>query len=116
MTVGNFTILVPISSRRGLEIRAVAVCTPDPTTSLQTLTRPQTLLHHQPTPPLHTGLGRTGVLIACYLVYALRVRANDAIRYVRMKRPNAVQTSNQIQIVQEFEAFILPQLYVFSNR
>ncbi|XP_069162807.1 protein tyrosine phosphatase domain-containing protein 1 [Procambarus clarkii] len=64
----------------------------------------------------HAGLGRTGVLIACYLVYALRVRANDAIRYVRLKRPNAVQTTNQIQVVQEFEQFILPQLYVFCNR
>ncbi|XP_042238187.1 protein tyrosine phosphatase domain-containing protein 1-like isoform X2 [Homarus americanus] len=64
----------------------------------------------------HAGLGRTGVLVACYLVYALRVRANDAIRYVRIKRPNAVQTSAQIQVVQEFEQFILPQLCVFSNR
>ena len=63
-----------------------------------------------------SGLGRTGVLIACYLVYALRVRANDAIRYVRFKRPNAVQTSAQISVVQEFESFILPQLYVFCNR
>ncbi|XP_063852707.1 protein tyrosine phosphatase domain-containing protein 1-like isoform X3 [Scylla paramamosain] len=61
-------------------------------------------------------LGRTGVLIACYLVYALRVRANDAIRYVRLKRPGAVQTTSQIMVVQEFEQFILPQLYVFSNR
>ncbi|XP_069942063.1 protein tyrosine phosphatase domain-containing protein 1-like [Cherax quadricarinatus] len=64
----------------------------------------------------HAGVGRTGVLIACYLVYSLRVRASDAIRYVRLKRPNAVQTSKQIQVVQEFEQFILPQLYVFCNR
>ena len=28
----------------------------------------------------HAGLGRTGVLCAAYLVYHLRVRANDAIR------------------------------------
>ncbi|KAB7494673.1 Protein tyrosine phosphatase domain-containing protein 1 [Armadillidium nasatum] len=64
----------------------------------------------------HAGLGRTGVLISCYLVYSLRVRANDAIRFVRMKRPSAVQTSGQIMVVQEFEAFILPQLYVYCNR
>ncbi|KAK4287979.1 hypothetical protein Pmani_038963 [Petrolisthes manimaculis] len=64
----------------------------------------------------HAGLGRTGVLVSCYLVYALRVRANDAIRYVRHKRPGAVQTTSQIQVVQEFEQFILPQLYVFCNR
>ncbi|XP_037071249.1 protein tyrosine phosphatase domain-containing protein 1-like [Pollicipes pollicipes] len=62
------------------------------------------------------GLGRTGVIIACYLVYSLRVKANDAIRYVRLKRPNAVQTRGQILAVQEFEQFILPQLVVFSNK
>ncbi|KAK7068889.1 Protein tyrosine phosphatase domain-containing protein 1 [Halocaridina rubra] len=33
-----------------------------------------------------------------------------------MKRPNAVQTSGQIQVVQEFEQAILPQLYLFCNK
>ncbi|XP_068624999.1 uncharacterized protein [Battus philenor] len=64
----------------------------------------------------HAGLGRTGVLIACYLVYALRVRANDAIRLVRKKRPRAVQTSGQILCVQQFEHYILPQTVVFSSK
>lgn len=62
----------------------------------------------------HAGLGRTGVLLACYLVYFLRVRANDALRYVRLKRPNAVQTRRQIDCVKEFEAFFLPQCLIFS--
>ncbi|XP_012274770.1 protein tyrosine phosphatase domain-containing protein 1 [Orussus abietinus] len=61
----------------------------------------------------HAGLGRTGVLIACYLVYSLRVRASDAIRFVRMKRPCAIQTRGQIACIQEFEHFILPQMIVF---
>ena len=65
---------------------------------------------------LETGLGRTGVLVACYLCFALRVRANDAIRYVRLKRPNAVQTRGQILCVQEFAQFILPDVAVFCNR
>lgn len=62
---------------------------------------------------LLSGLGRTGVLIACYLVYSLRVRANDAIRFVRMKRPSAIQTRGQIICIQEFEHFVLPQMIVF---
>ncbi|XP_014601813.1 PREDICTED: protein tyrosine phosphatase domain-containing protein 1-like isoform X1 [Polistes canadensis] len=61
----------------------------------------------------HAGLGRTGVLIACYLIYNLRVRANDAIRFVRMKRPCAIQTRGQIICVQEFEHFVLPQMIVY---
>ncbi|XP_006609605.1 protein tyrosine phosphatase domain-containing protein 1-like [Apis dorsata] len=61
----------------------------------------------------HAGLGRTGVLIACYLIYSLRVRANDAIRFVRMKRPSAIQTRGQILCIQDFEHFVLPQMIVF---
>ncbi|XP_043794705.1 protein tyrosine phosphatase domain-containing protein 1-like isoform X2 [Apis laboriosa] len=61
----------------------------------------------------HGRLGRTGVLIACYLIYSLRVRANDAIRFVRMKRPSAIQTRGQILCIQDFEHFVLPQMIVF---
>ncbi|KAJ8985848.1 hypothetical protein NQ317_006219 [Molorchus minor] len=61
----------------------------------------------------HAGLGRTGVLIACYLVYALRVSANDAIRYVRFKRPGSVQTRGQIVCVRHFAQFILPQTITY---
>ncbi|XP_071564050.1 uncharacterized protein [Temnothorax nylanderi] len=61
----------------------------------------------------HAGLGRTGVLIACYLIYSLRVRANDAIRFVRIKRPSAIQTRGQIICIQEFEHVVLPQMIVF---
>ncbi|KAJ0171428.1 hypothetical protein K1T71_012978 [Dendrolimus kikuchii] len=64
----------------------------------------------------HAGLGRTGVLIACYLVYSLHIRANDAIRFVRKKRPKSVQTSGQILCVQQFEHYILPQTIVFSSK
>ncbi|CAH1153563.1 unnamed protein product [Phaedon cochleariae] len=61
----------------------------------------------------HAGLGRTGVLIACYLVFSLRVSANDAIRYVRLKRPGSVQTRGQILCVRHFAQFILPQTITY---
>ncbi|XP_034939681.1 protein tyrosine phosphatase domain-containing protein 1-like [Chelonus insularis] len=64
----------------------------------------------------HAGLGRTGVLIACYLIYRLRVRANDAIRFVRKKRPGAIQTRGQIKCIQDFEFYILPQMIVFPSK
>ena len=64
----------------------------------------------------HAGLGRTGVLISAYLVYNLRVRSNDAIRYVRLKRPGAVQTRRQIDCVKEFESYFLPQCLIFSHK
>lgn len=34
----------------------------------------------------HAGLGRTGVLVACYLIYTLRCKPTDAVAYVRNKR------------------------------
>ncbi|CAK1591057.1 unnamed protein product [Parnassius mnemosyne] len=46
----------------------------------------------------------------------MRVRANDAIRLVRKKRPRSVQTSGQILCVQQFEHYILPQTAVFSSK
>ena len=64
----------------------------------------------------HAGLGRTGVLVSSYLVYYLRVRSNDAIRYVRLKRPGAVQTRRQIDCVKEFESYFLPQCLIFSSK
>ncbi len=34
----------------------------------------------------HAGLGRTGVLIACYLSYSLRLGGPEAVATVREKR------------------------------
>ncbi|XP_057379821.2 uncharacterized protein LOC130702174 [Daphnia carinata] len=62
----------------------------------------------------HAGLGRTGVLLCCYLIYTLRWRSVEAIRYVRQKRPNAVQTSSQMMMIQEFEQFLINCSSVFS--
>ncbi|RZF46128.1 hypothetical protein LSTR_LSTR012988 [Laodelphax striatellus] len=64
----------------------------------------------------HAGLGRTGVLIACYLVFRMKFKANKAISFVRLKRPNSVQTRGQIQCVQEFEQLVWSQFITFLPR
>ena len=48
------------------------------------------------------GLGRTGTMIACYLVTRGR-RAEDAIDEVRSARPGSIQTESQEQIVRRWE-------------
>nr|XP_056712094.1 protein tyrosine phosphatase domain-containing protein 1 isoform X2 [Euleptes europaea]XP_056712103.1 protein tyrosine phosphatase domain-containing protein 1 isoform X2 [Euleptes europaea] len=63
----------------------------------------------------HAGLGRTGVLIACYLVFATRMTADQAIVYVRTKRPNSVQTRGQLLCVREFSQFLIPLRNVFAS-
>ncbi|XP_075689971.1 protein tyrosine phosphatase domain-containing protein 1 isoform X2 [Rhinoderma darwinii] len=62
----------------------------------------------------HAGLGRTGVLIACYLIYATRMTADQAILFVRAKRHNAIQTRVQLLCVREFTQFLIPLHNVFS--
>jgi atypical dual specificity phosphatase len=51
------------------------------------------------------GKGRTGTVLAAYLVYH-GMRADDAIRVVREKRSGSVQTVEQENIVREFEKVV----------
>uniref|UniRef100_A0A8C8YWN8 Protein tyrosine phosphatase domain-containing protein 1 n=1 Tax=Prolemur simus TaxID=1328070 RepID=A0A8C8YWN8_PROSS len=62
----------------------------------------------------HAGLGRTGVLIACYLVFATRMTADQAIIFVRAKRPNSIQTRGQLLCIREFTQFLTPLRNIFS--
>uniref|UniRef100_A0A3P9IA57 Protein tyrosine phosphatase domain-containing protein 1 n=1 Tax=Oryzias latipes TaxID=8090 RepID=A0A3P9IA57_ORYLA len=62
----------------------------------------------------HAGLGRTGVLLACYLVFTARMNADQAILFVRAKRPNSIQTRGQLLCVREFAQFLVPLRSVFS--
>uniref|UniRef100_A0A3Q4B5N3 Protein tyrosine phosphatase domain-containing protein 1 n=1 Tax=Mola mola TaxID=94237 RepID=A0A3Q4B5N3_MOLML len=62
----------------------------------------------------HAGLGRTGVLFACYLVFTCRMSADQAILFVRAKRTNSIQTRGQLLCVREFAQFLVPLRNVFS--
>ncbi|XP_042736242.1 protein tyrosine phosphatase domain-containing protein 1 isoform X4 [Lagopus leucura] len=62
----------------------------------------------------HAGLGRTGVLVACYLVFATRMTADQAILFVRAKRPNSIQTRGQLLCIREFTQFLIPLRNVFA--
>ncbi|XP_068450737.1 protein tyrosine phosphatase domain-containing protein 1 isoform X2 [Clinocottus analis] len=62
----------------------------------------------------HAGLGRTGVLLACYVVFTSRMSADQAILFLRAKRPNSIQTRGQLLCVREFAQFLVPLRSVFS--
>ncbi|CAI2728619.1 unnamed protein product [Schistosoma spindalis] len=65
----------------------------------------------------HAGLGRTGVIIACYLVFNNRISAGEAIQYVRFRRSGSIQTQNQVRCVYEFEKYLnLYRIYFGSHR
>eukprot|EP00041_Stephanoeca_diplocostata_P035372 m.1246448 g.1246448 ORF g.1246448 m.1246448 type:complete len:981 (-) comp24686_c0_seq10:422-3364(-) len=63
----------------------------------------------------HAGLGRTGLLIACYLVYALNYSAGEAIALVRLRRRKSIQTRAQVHIVAGFEAYFRGLRRVFHQ-
>ncbi|XP_029992961.1 protein tyrosine phosphatase domain-containing protein 1 isoform X2 [Sphaeramia orbicularis] len=63
----------------------------------------------------HAGLGRTGVLIACYLVYTLRISPSEAVHYVRIKRPRSIQTRAQISQVFDFARLLGTQLVQYPD-
>ena len=63
----------------------------------------------------HAGLGRTGLLIACYLVYSQRMTADQAIHYIRSKRKNSVQMNDQINAARDFERFLAPMRIIFAK-
>ena len=54
----------------------------------------------------HAGLGRTGVLIACYIVFSRRWDSDRAIELVRTKRPGALQTEKQVELVLEYKNYM----------
>lgn len=62
----------------------------------------------------HAGLGRTGLVIAAYLVFALGQQAPVAIDHVRSHRPLSIQTTKQAAFIKDFEAFVLSIRRVFD--
>ncbi|XP_017553741.1 protein tyrosine phosphatase domain-containing protein 1 [Pygocentrus nattereri] len=63
----------------------------------------------------HAGLGRTGVLLACFLVFTSRMTAEQAILFVRSKRPNSIQTRGQLVCVRQFAQFLVPLRNLFAH-
>jgi atypical dual specificity phosphatase len=49
------------------------------------------------------GLGRTGTILACYLVKYQNMSAVDAIQNVRKERPGSIQSYPQEEIIFQFE-------------
>ena len=50
----------------------------------------------------HAGYGRTGLAIACFLLYSTQMNSEQAISLVRSRRNKCIQTSKQRHFVSEF--------------
>ncbi|KAJ3067386.1 Protein tyrosine phosphatase domain-containing protein 1 [Podochytrium sp. JEL0797] len=61
----------------------------------------------------HAGLGRTGLTIACYLIYAKHMTPTEAIKCVRDARPRSVQTAKQQSFVHQFKDYLISLTAIF---
>lgn len=52
--------------------------------------------------------------MACFLVFTTRMNADQAILLVRERRPNSIQTREQLLCVREFAQFLVPLRTIFS--
>jgi atypical dual specificity phosphatase len=53
------------------------------------------------------GLGRTGTILACYLINYEKMSAVDAIQHVREKRYGSIQSLVQEEMIFQYENFLL---------
>jgi len=51
------------------------------------------------------GNGRTGTILAAYLIYANRMSADEAMEYIRKFNPSYIETREQEDSLREFEKF-----------
>ena len=52
------------------------------------------------------GMGRTGVILACYLIKYQKMSASEATEKIREERPGSIQSYPQEEIIFRFEKFL----------
>ncbi len=51
----------------------------------------------------HAGRGRTGLIIAAWMIYNDGISAKDAIKHMRQRRKDAISKKSQEKVLYEFE-------------
>ena len=52
------------------------------------------------------GLGRTGTILACYLIKYGKMSSDDAITKIRKQRSGSIQSYSQEEIIFRFEKYV----------
>ena len=63
----------------------------------------------------HAGYGRTGLAIACFLLYSTDLTPEKSIALVRSKRSKCIQTSKQERFIHDFYNFLKKNRELFSD-
>ena len=51
----------------------------------------------------HAGYGRTGVVIACYLLFDTNQSVNEVVKFIRSRRAQCIQKSDQMEFCKNFK-------------
>lgn len=62
----------------------------------------------------HAGFGRTGMVIACFLIYFRKMPPAEAVRAVRTQRGKCIEKKRQLEYVYDFARFIKASQIVFA--
>ena len=63
----------------------------------------------------HAGKGRTGVAVACYLIFKYDVNAEEAVKMVRSRRAKCIESRSQFSYCEKFYQFIKQKRTVFTS-
>jgi len=63
----------------------------------------------------HAGRGRTGLIIAAWMIYNDGVSAKDAIKHMRQRRKDAISKKSQEKVLYEFEREIKESRQIFFS-
>jgi hypothetical protein len=64
----------------------------------------------------HAGFGRTGVVIACFLIYVTNKSVDEIIEFIRDKRSGCIQKSSQFEYCQKFKTYIDQSRPIFCDK
>ena len=64
----------------------------------------------------HAGYGRTGVVIACYMLFNSEEDSDSIIRQIREKRHKCIETKDQRSYCKKFEEFLDNTRLLFDNK
>ena len=51
----------------------------------------------------HAGYGRTGVVIACYMLYDSNLTVDEVVKQIRLKRDKCIQKYTQLDFCKKFK-------------
>eukprot|EP00659_Diplonema_papillatum_P005643 gene5643-8607_t len=63
----------------------------------------------------HAGLGRTGLMLACWMQYQFRLAPKETIQRLRLQRPGSIQTAKQVKFTCDFGAYLADLRQVFKE-